>query len=615
MEIKKQYTLAIERDTSLEKSRFFMAKYFDSLVVRDQETSSSSSSPSSSRAERDRSADLMWLPGSVEAATSEYVVLAMQNYARGLMRGTRYMFHGLPRLLTLWFNFGTAVASEAVADEARTRFARVNKMMSTLCDRLPAHRWLSVISQLKSHICDRNRDLVRVLMKILAAVLVAHPQVVLWQIVGLLKSTVPPRRDAVSQLLRALPPDEERQRLLLQLDQISDYFMQLARYATSEARISLAHSNDLNLNRLGHMKRLALVVPSSAVFATYVPASAGAQQLETEMRAQQQQQQGQGQQQQQKTKQQQQQQQRSKGGQERSGEAEGSRVYPTIAAIEDSVGVMKTKVQPKKIVIVDSFGARHPFLCKLDEDMRIDSRVMEIFALINKVLKHSPDARRRRLAISTYCVLPLNEKYGLIEWVTDTCTMKSAIHRHEPGYEMPKALRERWKQVWPAGPAPRLEFFDSICDRCPVVLYRWFLETFAEPSAWYEARQNFTHSTAVMSMVGYVLGLGDRHGENILLQRQSGSVMHVDFNYIFWVGERLHYPERVPYRLTRNIVDAMGITGVEGSFRAVCEIVLALLRQNSFVSLFSCTLHHLLLCCSYLHSIISLFLILHPGTH
>ena len=59
--------------------------------------------------------------------------------------------------------------------------------------------------------------------------------------------------------------------------------------------------------------------------------------------------------------------------------------------------------------------------------------------------------------------------------------------------------------------------------------------------------------------------------------------MHVDFNYIFWVGERLHYPERVPYRLTRNVVDAMGITGVEGSFRAVCEIVLSLLRQNSFV--------------------------------
>ena len=82
--------------------------------------------------------------------------------------------------------------------------------------------------------------------------------------------------------------------------------------------------------------------------------------------------------------------------------------------------------------------------------------------------------------------------------------------------------------------------------------------------------------------------LGDRHGDNILLQMKTGGVMHVDFNYIFWVGERLHYPELVPYRLTRNIVDAMGITGVQGSFRAVCEIVLSLLRQNAFVSSFYC---------------------------
>ena len=69
--------------------------------------------------------------------------------------------------------------------------------------------------------------------------------------------------------------------------------------------------------------------------------------------------------------------------------------------------------------------------------------------------------------------------------------------------------------------------------------------------------------------------------------------MHVDFNYIFWVGERLHYPEIVPYRLTRNTVDAMGITGVEGSFRTVCEIVLSLFRQNASVIPF---VFHFLFC-------------------
>lgn len=36
-----------------------------------------------------------------------------------------------------------------------------------------------------------------------------------------------------------------------------------------------------------------------------------------------------------------------------------------------------------------------------------------------------------------------------------------------------------------------------------------------------------------MSMVGYILGLGDRHGENILFDSTCGDCVHVDFNCLF----------------------------------------------------------------------------------
>jgi serine/threonine-protein kinase ATR len=36
-----------------------------------------------------------------------------------------------------------------------------------------------------------------------------------------------------------------------------------------------------------------------------------------------------------------------------------------------------------------------------------------------------------------------------------------------------------------------------------------------------------------MSMVGWILGLGDRHCENILLDNNTGDVVHVDFNCLF----------------------------------------------------------------------------------
>lgn len=47
------------------------------------------------------------------------------------------------------------------------------------------------------------------------------------------------------------------------------------------------------------------------------------------------------------------------------------------------------------------------------------------------------------------------------------------------------------------------------------------------------ARQSYIRTTAVMSMVGYILGLGDRHGENILFDSESGDTVHVDFNCLF----------------------------------------------------------------------------------
>ncbi len=53
---------------------------------------------------------------------------------------------------------------------------------------------------------------------------------------------------------------------------------------------------------------------------------------------------------------------------------------------------------------------------------------------------------------------------------------------------------------------------------------------------WLDRRTNYTRSLAVMSMVGYVLGLGDRHPSNLMLDRISGKVIHIDFGDCFEVS-------------------------------------------------------------------------------
>lgn len=82
-------------------------------------------------------------------------------------------------------------------------------------------------------------------------------------------------------------------------------------------------------------------------------------------------------------------------------------------------------------------------------------------------------------------------------------------------------------------------------------------------------------------MAGYILGLGDRHGQNILLDSTCGDVVHVDFNCIFNKGELFDWPERVPFRLTHNMVSAMGPLGVEGVFRKSCACTLRVLRADA----------------------------------
>lgn len=62
----------------------------------------------------------------------------------------------------------------------------------------------------------------------------------------------------------------------------------------------------------------------------------------------------------------------------------------------------------------------------------------------------------------------------------------------------------------------------------------------------------------------YSYRLGDRHGENILFDSESGDVVHVDLNCLFDKALTFDIPERVPFRMTHNLVDALGVTGYEG---------------------------------------------------
>ena len=71
----------------------------------------------------------------------------------------------------------------------------------------------------------------------------------------------------------------------------------------------------------------------------------------------------------------------------------------------------------------------------------------------------------------------------------------------------------------------RLQRYRDVCARFPPVFRHFFLEQYSTPSIWFEKRLTYTRSAAASSMVGYILGLGDRHLQNILIDEHTAELV------------------------------------------------------------------------------------------
>jgi len=78
---------------------------------------------------------------------------------------------------------------------------------------------------------------------------------------------------------------------------------------------------------------------------------------------------------------------------------------------------------------------------------------------------------------------------------------------------------------------------------------------------WFSSIKTFTRNCGQGSAVGFILGIGDRHLDNMLVDLSSGRLIHVDFSVMFNKGSSLAVPECVPFRLTQNLIDGLQYPG------------------------------------------------------
>lgn len=258
-----------------------------------------------------------------------------------------------------------------------------------------------------------------------------------------------------------------------------------------------------------------------------------------------------------------------------------------ISKFEPVFSVISSKQRPRKFSIKGSDGIEYQYALKGHEDIRQDSLVMQLFGLVNTLLQNDSDCFQRHLDIQQFPAIPLSPKSGLLGWVPNSDTFHVLIREHREAKKVPLNI-EHWVMLQMAPDydsltlLQKVEVFTYALDNTRGQdLYKVLWLKSRSSESWLERRTTYTRSLAVMSMVGYILGLGDRHPSNLMLDRITGKVVHIDFGDCFEAAIlREKYPEKVPFRLTRMLTYAMEVSGIEGSFRITCENVMRVLRDN-----------------------------------
>jgi phosphatidylinositol kinase/protein kinase (PI-3 family) len=248
--------------------------------------------------------------------------------------------------------------------------------------------------------------------------------------------------------------------------------------------------------------------------------------------------------------------------------------------------VYMSKQQPKDVVVRGYDGNFYQYLLKGHEDLRLDERIMQFFRLINSLVRKEDCFNGN--VIGTVCVIPLSPFHGLVQWIPGTETLRNVVeqyrrlHRRDPMEEYVMTADYGTLNFDFLQPIQKMQIIESIFQIVPdsdIADFFWLRAETAE--SWLKQTNTFAISTGMTSIVGYIIGLGDRHPSNMLIDQLSGSVIHIDFGDCFEkAAKRQLMPEVVPFRLTRMMIRAMGASGVDGLFMHSLRNMSQLLRDN-----------------------------------
>lgn len=257
-----------------------------------------------------------------------------------------------------------------------------------------------------------------------------------------------------------------------------------------------------------------------------------------------------------------------------------------IASFDESLLVMGSMRKPKRLKMRGNDERDYPFLVKGGEDLRLDQRIQQLFSVMNQILQQDAHTSSRRLHLHTYQVIPMTNRVGIIEWLENTKPVKAIVEeelQQQDGSEQ-SILKVKAAQMHDNWIKNYAKFINTKTPSVSDMYYAMFkhatrkdttikmhaqhdsvswnllrsgIEALStSPEAYLILRDTFARSLAVFSICSYIIGIGDRHLDNFLINLKSGAIVGIDFGHAFGTATQfLPIPELIPFRLTRQFTN------------------------------------------------------------
>lgn len=217
--------------------------------------------------------------------------------------------------------------------------------------------------------------------------------------------------------------------------------------------------------------------------------------------------------------------------------------------IPETATLFKSALMPAKLIFKAEDGATYPVIFKHGDDLRQDQLILQIISLMDKLLRKE----NLDLKLTPYKVLATSTKHGFMQFVQSVPVaevlategnIQSFFRKHAPSEKGPYGISS-------------------------------------------EVMDTYVKSCAGYCVITYILGVGDRHLDNLLLTK-TGKLFHIDFGYILGRDPK---PLPPPMKLSKEMVEGMG--GMQSEqyqeFRKQCYTAFLHLRRysNLILNLFS----------------------------